>query len=281
MLINKNKDSSKEIENLEKKRGKVKFDFIMLLALMLISSFGVLIVYSATRYSMPGGVGDPQYYMKRHAMWAAVGFVLFFLAQLIDYRKIKKYWWAVFAINIFALISVLFIGYDVHGSKSWIDLKFFSIQPSEFSKILMVILVSVILSEWRGEKKNKVGFKKVILSLLVIFTSIILVALEPDLGTALIYFLVYAGMLFVSGANFLYILGLLGLSCGGVFFGLKIGLIKEYQLNRILVFVKPEAQKEGIGYNLFQSKLAIGSGKLWGKGLFLGKQTNLLILYFL
>jgi cell division protein FtsW (lipid II flippase) len=83
------------------------------------------------------------------------------------------------------------------------------------------------------------------------------------------------GMLFISGANFFYFLGILAATVGGFFAAIKIGLIKQYQLDRILVFLKPDIQKEGIGYNLFQSKLAIGSGGLWGKGLFLGKQTNL------
>ena len=135
--------------------------------------------------------------------------------------------------------------------------------------------VAALLSKWPREKVDHVGFKKVAISLLAAIVSIALVLLEPDYGTALIFFLTYIGMLFMSGANILYLFGILVLTAGGFFTAIKIGLIKQYQLDRILVFIKPDIQKQTIGYSLFQSKLAIGSGGLWGKGLFLGKQTNL------
>ena len=102
-----------------------------------------------------------------------------------------------------------------------------------------------------------------------------LVVLEPDYGTALIFFITYMGILFLSGANILYFFGILAATAGGLFTAIKIGLIKQYQLDRILVFLKPDIEKQGIGYNLYQSKLAIGSGGLWGQGLFMGKHTNL------
>ncbi|MBC7333368.1 MAG: rod shape-determining protein RodA [Actinobacteria bacterium] len=263
------------IQEKKEKKLRIKFDFILLSSVILISLFGILMIYSATRFSLPGEVDDPQYYMKRQALFFGIGLALLLLTQLIDYRKLKKYWLLIFGVNIVFLISVLLFGYEVHGSKSWLDLKFTSVQPSEFSKIFMVISVAAVLSRWRGEKESKTGFKKVFFSLLISFITIILIMLEPDYGTSLIFFLTYIGMLFISGANFLYFLGILILTLGGLVFGFKIGLIKQYHLDRLLVLIKPEVEKEGIGYNLFQSKLAIGSGELWGKGLFLGKQTNL------
>jgi len=267
--------SNKELDSLEKEKTRIRFDFILFFSVLLVSLFGVLMIYSATRFSMPGGVNDPWYYLKKQALWLAASIVLLLLIQFINYRSIKKYWWAVFAGIIVSLVLVLFLGFEVHGSKSWIDLKFFSVQPSEISKIFMVIVISAILSKQKTEKKNKVGFKKVFFSLMVLSMCTVLVAMEPDLGTALIYYLTYMGMLFISGASILYFLGIIAVAAGGVFLGLKVNLIKEYQLDRVLVFIKPGVQKEGAGYNLFQSKLAIGSGELFGKGLFLGKQTNL------
>jgi rod shape determining protein RodA len=267
--------SNKELDNLEKEKIRARFDFILFFSVLLVSLFGVLMIYSATRFSMPGGVSDPLYYLKKQALWLAVSVVFLLLIQFINYRSIKKYWWVVFAGIIASLVLVLFLGFEVHGSKSWIDLKFFSVQPSEISKIFMVIVISAILSKQKIEKKNEVGFRKVFFSLVVLSVCAALVAMEPDLGTALIYYLTYVGMLFISGASILYFLGIIAATAGGVLLGLKINLIKEYQLDRILVFIKPGVQKEGAGYNLFQSKLAIGSGELFGKGLFLGKQTNL------
>lgn len=274
-LEKNNKSVDIGIDRSKESGKRIKFDFMLLFSSMLISCFGVLIIYSATRYSLPEGVGDPQYFMKRQAVSLAIGIVTFSLMLIVDYKKIKRFLWAVVLVNLSALISVLVFGYQVHGAKRWIDLGFTSIQPSEISKVLTVVIIAAIFSKWKGEKQNKVGFKKVVLSLLAISVSIAIVILQNDLGTALVFFLFYMGMLFISGANFLYFISIAFLATGGIFFGLKAGLIKQYHLDRIMVFLKPETELEGIGYNLFQSKLAIGSGGLWGNGLFLGKQTNL------
>jgi len=275
------KSSSKKINKKEiiiideKKKNKLNFDFILFFSMLLISGFGLLIIYSATRYSMPQGVSDSMYYLKRQGYWLAAAVAIFFLIQFLNYKVLSKYWWAIFVLNVAALVSVLVFGTVINGTKGWFDFKFFSIQPSEFSKILMVVIVAAILSKWPREKVNQVGFKKVVISLAVALACMALVVLEPDYGTAIIFFIAYMGMLFLSGANFLYFIGILALTAGGLFAAIKFQIIKQYQLDRILVFIKPDVAKEGIGYSLFQSKLAIGSGGLWGKGLFLGKQTNL------
>lgn len=266
--------STKELNKMDGKRT-LRFDIVLFLLVIALSCFGLLIIYSATRYSLPNGITDPAYYLKNQGYLLAAGFVIFWILQLINYRKYRTWWWVIFLVNIGMLVSVLVFGYEVHGSKSWIDLGFSSIQPSEISKVLMVITVAAVFSRRKTEKDNRIGFKKVILSLVVAMTSIVLVLLQHDFGTALIFFLVYAGMLFISGANLLYLVGLLGLGGGAVFAAINRGIIKQYQLDRILVFVKPDIHTSGVGYNLYQSKLAIGSGEIWGKGLFLGKQTNL------
>ena len=268
--------SLRDFGSLDREKRRIRFDFILFFLVLAISSWGVLIIYSATKETLPGSVSDPQYYMKRQLIWLGVGIVIFIAVQFINYRKIQRYWWLVLAAGILSLIAVLLFGYEVHGSKGWIDLKFTTIQPSEFSKIFMVVVLSAIMSKWRSEKVSSVTFRKVAISSFVAFAFVILVLLEPDYGTAIIYFMVFIGLLFVSGANFLYLLSILGLTAGGFFLALNAGLIKQYQLDRILVFLKPDISSiEGAGYNLYQSKLAIGSGGLLGKGLFLGTQTNL------
>lgn len=272
----KRRKSLKEFGNLDREKRKIRFDFILFLLVLAISSWGVLVIYSATRETLPGGVSDPEYYMKRQLIWLGAGIIIFIAIQFINYRKIQKLWWLILALGIFSLVAVLLFGYEVHGSKSWIDLKFTSIQPSEFSKVFMVIALSAIMSKWRSEKVSSVTFRKVAIASFTAITFVGLVLLEPDYGTALIYYIVFIGLLFISGANFLYILSILGLTAGGFFLALNAGLIKQYQLDRILVFLKPDVSSmEGAGYNLYQSKLAIGSGGLLGKGLFLGRQTNL------
>src|SRR4030066_1017294 len=268
--------SLRDFGSLDRERRRIRFDFILFFLVLAISSWGVLIIYSATKETMPGGVSDPQYFMKRRLIWLGVGIVIFIAVQFINYRKIQRYWWLIIAAGILSLVAVLLFGYEVHGSKGWIDLKFTTIQPSEFSKIFMVVVLSAIMSKWRSEKVSGVSFRKGAISSFVALTFVMLFLLEPDYGTAIIYFIVYIGLLFVSGANFLYLLSILGLTAGGFFLALNASLIKQYQLDRILIFLKPDISSiEGAGYNLYQSKLAIGSGGLLGKGLFLGTQTNL------
>jgi len=201
--------------------------------------------------------------------------VVFALMQFINYRVLSRFWWVSLIAIVAMLAAVLIFGYEVNGSKSWIDLGISSVQPSEFAKILMVLVIAALLSKWPREKVNYVGFKKVGLSLVAAMLIIVMVLLQPDYGTAFIFFITYLGILFVSGANLLYFFAILAAAVGGFFAAINTGIIKQYQLDRILVFMKPDIQQQTIGYNLFQSKLAIGSGGVWGKGLFLGKQTNL------
>ena len=261
--------------NTDRKRRRIKFDLIFFLAVLIISVFGIIIIYSATRSSMPGGVSDPQYYLKRQSIFLGAGVFLFAGLQFVNYRKIRDFWWISAGIGVIALIAVLIFGYEVNGSMSWIDLGLFPVQPSEFAKIFMIITLSAILSKKKTEKVNHISVSKVILSTIAAFIFMLLVLLEPDFGTALIFFIIFIGMLFVSGANFLYVLGISAITVGGFFGALRMGIIKQYQLDRILVFLKPDVSTEDAGYNLYQSKLAIGSGGLAGKGLFLGQQTNL------
>lgn len=259
----------------KKSRRNQRFDIMLFLAVLLIASFGILIIYSATRNSMPGGVTDPAYYLKRQSIFLGAGVLLFAGLQFVNYRKIKDFWWIAAGIGIILLVAVLIFGYEVNNSRSWIDLGLFPIQPAEFSKIFMIITISALLSKRKTEKENYVSFKKVLLASIAAVIYIVLVLLEPDFGTALVFIVIFLGMLFVSGANFFYVLGILALSVGSFFGALKLGIIQQYQLDRILIFLRPEVSTSGAGYNLYQSKLAIGSGGFTGKGLFLGTQTNL------
>ncbi len=259
----------------EENKRHLRFDFILFFAVMALSGFGLLIIYSATRFSLPGGVTDPAFFLKRQAYAFAGGIFLFVILLFVDYKKIKRWWILIFVSGAALAFSPLVFGYEVHYTRSWIDLGFTTVQPSEIAKIFMVVSVSAIFSKWKGEKENQVGFKKVALSLAVavVFTGLVL--LQSDFGTSLVFFITYLGLLFISGANLLYFLGILGASTGLVFLGIRTGIIMEYQLDRILVVLRPDMQTGDIGYNLNQSMLAIGSGGVWGQGLFLGRQTNL------
>jgi rod shape determining protein RodA len=262
--------------NSSKSKKGLRFDILFFLAVLAAASFGLLIIYSATRNLLPAEAGGgPMYYLKRQSIFLGAGVLLFSGLQFVNYRKIKSFWWTALSAGIILLAAVLVLGYEVHGSKSWIDLGLFPVQPSEFAKVFMVITLAALLSKRKSEKENYISFKKVLLSTIAAMAFILLVLMEPDFGTAIIFLLIFLGMLFISGANFFYILAITASVAGGFFTGLKMGIVKPYQLDRLLIFLRPESSSEGAGYNLYQSKMAIGSGGFTGKGLFLGTQTNL------
>ncbi len=277
MLKGKNDRDISLIDDLNssKKRKSFRFDILFFLAVLAAASFGLLIIYSATRNLLAAEADGPMYYLKRQSIFLGAGVLLFTGLQFVNHRKIKVFWWIAAAVGVLSLSAVLLFGYEVHGSRSWIDLGLFSIQPSEFAKVFMIITLAALLSKRKSEKVNNISFKKVLLSTLAALAFILLVLMEPDFGTAIIFLLIFLGMLFISGANFFYILAIIAAAAGGFFAGLKMGIIKQYQLDRLLIFLRPDYSSEGAGYNLYQSRMAIGSGGFTGKGLFMGTQTNL------
>ncbi len=226
----------------EENKRHLRFDFILFFAVMALSGFGLLIIYSATRFSLPGGVTDPAFFLKRQAYAFAGGIFLFVILLFVDYKKIKRWWILIFVSGAALAFSPLVFGYEVHYTRSWIDLGFTTVQPSEIAKIFMVVSVSAIFSKWKGEKENQVGFKKVALSLAVavVFTGLVL--LQSDFGTSLVFFITYLGLLFISGANLLYFLGILGASTGLVFLGRQTNLnyVPEHQTDFIFSVIGEE-----------------------------------------
>ena len=160
----------------KEKKKNINFDFILPAAVLLLSGFGLLIIYSATKFSMPNSVTDPTFYLKKQGYWLIGSIVVFALLQFINYRALSRFWWILLIIVVAMLVGVLLFGYEVNGSKSWIDLKISSVQPSEFAKILMVVVIASLLSKWPREKVNNVGFKKVSVSLLAAIFIIVLVS---------------------------------------------------------------------------------------------------------
>jgi len=150
--------------NSSKKRKRFRFDIFFFLAVLAAASFGLLIIYSATRNLLPVDAGGHMYYLKRQSIFLGAGIILFTGLQFVNYRKIKVFWWISAAAGLFSLSAVLVFGYEVHGSRSWIDLGFFSIQPSEFAKVFMIITIAALLSKKKSEKVNNISFKKLLLS---------------------------------------------------------------------------------------------------------------------
>lgn len=252
------------------------FDHWLTFSVVALLAFGTILVYAATKDWFASQNLDPQYYVKRHVVNIVIGLAMAFGTTLIDYRLLRAYTPLVWGLGVLGLLAVLVpgVGSTVNGAKAWIALPGgFDIQPAELAKISLILGISMILAE-----RNYIGAdpsdKDVMKALSIAVFPILLILLQPDLGTALIISAAIVIMVAVSGAPTRWVVGLLLLAVLGGFIGVKSGVVSEYQIKRLQSFVNPSADPQQSGYQLRQSRITIGSGGILGKGLFHGPQTN-------
>jgi rod shape determining protein RodA len=243
-----------------------KIDWVLMGAVLFIV-FAGLIMLSASSQDL----------LVKQVIVASVGFLIAILGPLVDLRPIVSNRWTIltfFLASVAGLLLVHVIGTEVNGAKSWIDLGFFRLQPSEFAKIALILVLSAFFS------RRHVGIRRIKViagSFAYFIVPALLILTEPDLGSALIFFGIWFGFLIVAGLSKRYVLAslLLFVACGTMAwnFGLK-----GYQKERISAVFHPEADPLGINYNVIQSKNAIGSSGLFGKGF---KQGSIVQLGFL
>src|SRR5215471_20454 len=242
------------------------FDWILLggvAALVLVGLWGVS---GITRYAVPN---DPSYYLNRQILYACVGAVVLVAAALIDPDLYRRYWRAIFIGTCLVIAFVLLIGHAAHGSTRWISLGFFTFQPSEFGKLLFVVALAGMLSERQRDLNRWETTLKVVGIGLV---PVLLVFLQPDLGTALVYMAALAAMLFIAGVPWRHLAvlgGLVVLIVVGVLWAgpaAGVSVLKGYQQQRLTCFTHPSTCPAEAGYNLDQSITAVGSGGVRGRG---------------
>ena len=251
-------------------------DPILSVSVFLLLGFGVILVYAATRDWFASINLDPQYYLKRQIINVIIGIALAFGATLVDYRLLRAYTPIVWGIGVLGLVSVLIpgIGSTVNGARSWIAFPGgFQIQPAELAKISIIVGMSLILSE-RLSSDGYPTDRQVLQSLAVAAVPLLLIIAQPDLGTVLIIAASVVTMIAISGARSRWVIGLLTLGVTGIYLAVATGQVSEYQLRRLRSFVDPLADPQASGYQLRQARVTIGSGGLFGKGLFSGPQTN-------
>ncbi|MEK6648055.1 MAG: rod shape-determining protein RodA [Actinomycetota bacterium] len=252
------------------------FDPILSGAVVALLIIGALLVYAATR-SWYGALGlDPQYYLKRHILNILIGIVLAFGTTVIDYRLLRAYTPVVWGVGVLGLLAVLIpgIGSTINGARAWISLPGgFQVQPAELAKISIIIGISMVLSE-RLHDRDEPTHKDVAQALAIAAIPIVLILLQPDMGTVMIISASVVTMIAVSGAPSRWVVGLLLVALLGGFAAIKVGVVSEYQLKRLQSFVDPTVDPQSSGYQLRQSRITIGSGGVIGTGLFDGPQTN-------
>ena len=253
-----------------------RFDIPLLIAVTALLAIGILLVYAATRDWFASFGGDPEYYLKRHALNIVIGLLLAFGTTLIDYRLLRAYTPILWAISVLGLIAVLIpgIGATVNGARAWIALPGgLQIQPAELAKIAIIVGIAMILAEKHDGYEEPQAID-VLQALAVAAIPVLLIVVQPDLGTTVIIGASVVTMIAVSGAQLRWSVGLLGLAGIGAFVAIKLGVVADYQLNRLQSFVDPTADPQSTGYQLRQARITIGSGGLFGKGLFNGPQTS-------
>jgi len=252
------------------------FDPVLTAVVGLLLFIGTLLVWAATRDWYTRNGLDGQYYLKRHIINIMIGLVLAYGTTVIDYRLLRAYTPFLWGAGVLGLIIVLIpgLGSEVNGAKAWIALPGgFQIQPAELAKIAIIIGMSMILSE-RSHDSDEPTSKDVLQSLAIAAIPVLLIILQPDMGTILIISAAVVTIIAVSGAPARWVAVLLLLAVLGGFVAVKAGVISEYQVNRLQTFVDPNADTQGAGYQLRQARITVGSGGLIGTGLFNGPQTN-------
>jgi rod shape determining protein RodA len=245
-------------------------DWLLVLVVAALSALGVLLVWSATQPSLIAAGQDPRTYLKKQLLWVVVGLVLMFVVSLADSRQLKAWTPFFYAASVLALVAVLTpLGSDVNGAKAWISLPGgFQVEPSEFAKVALIVMTAMIFSGARGPRP---GLRAVLLALAGAAPLVSLVVIEPALGVALVLIVVTATMILLSGVRLRLIAALVGIVAVVIAAAGGLHLLKSYQLTRFTSFLHPSADLAGAGYNAAQAKIAVGSGGMFGQGLFHGQ----------
>ncbi len=249
-----------------------KFDYSLMLVTLAISTLGVVMVYSATKTKLAGLGLSSHYYLDRQAIFVAIGFVVMLVISVFDYRRIASLSYIIYGGIVLALLGVLSsVGKRALGSQRWFQFGPLQLQPSEFAAIGLIFAVAYFVETNQGT----IGVKKLTLILALALVPMGLVIKQPDIGTALIMGIVLSAMLVAAGVPLRYLLLLALAAVAAVALVVHFGILQKYQVQRLTGFLNPNQGALSTGYNLTESKIAIGSGSLFGKGLFKGPQTNL------
>ena len=249
-------------------------DWLLYLCSFLLTLFGIVVIYSITY-----GQEVTKNFAFYQLVFAGVGFVLLIGFSLLDYHLFRILAYPLYGLCLFLLLLVLFtpLGKATYGATRWINLGFFQFQPSELLKLIIIVALARVSSQ------EELGLKQLLFSLALVLVPIVLVFQQPDLGTALIIFIIGMGMIALANYPKKYLFALLVIVL--LFFGLgslslfSVGpfknILKPYQKERLLVFLEPQKDPFGAGYNVSQAMIAIGSGGFLGRGLGHGPQSQL------
>ena len=252
----------------EYRRALRRIDFVLLLASLAIIIYSLVIISSATHVNTPSE--ERFWYVQRQGIFAMVNIAIAVFIMNFDYRGLQQYGKSLYIFNLVMLLAVMLFGHAALGAQRWIQIGFISIQPSEFSKLIMIICLAAVLESRMGRLDTPQDLLPVAAYVGLPF---ILVLKQPDLGTSLVFMAIFFGMVIACGINWKLFAAIVVMGVAAM--PVLWQFLKDYQKMRIMVFLDPNVDPLGSGYHIIQSKIAIGSGMLFGKGLFEGTQSQL------
>ncbi|MDE2815203.1 MAG: FtsW/RodA/SpoVE family cell cycle protein, partial [Chloroflexota bacterium] len=241
------------------------YDYWLTAAAIVLGAVGIVLIRSATLIESEVSVD-----VMKQTAFLGMGVVILAIAPKLNYRWLGSLAWIGYGASVVMLLAVLIAGVSIGGSQRWFLIGPFSLQPSEFAKIALIVVLAHYFSAGPHRVEDiRYFFGSIVITAVPAF----LVFREPDLGTTLMFLGIWGAMVFMAGVPFKYIIGVtVGLLCA-VF--LQLIRIKEYMWERITTFLDPTADPLGAGYNALQAQISVGAGELWGRGLFQGSQTQL------
>jgi rod shape determining protein RodA len=249
-----------------------KLDWILLLAVLVLSLIGTLLVWSATEPTAAQlGVG-PHTYLIKQLINIAIGLVLMIGVSMLDYRQIKMLAPLVLIASCLGLLVVLSpLGSVVNGAKSWITLPGgFQIEPSEYGKLSIILIAAMFLGGLR-QGETRPGLRAIAITIGLSAIPLVLVVAEPDLGVTILMVALLVALIALSGVRLRWLAALAAGGALGVYAVAKLHLLKSYQISRLTSFLNPSADPRGTGYSAYQSKIMVGTGGKYGQGLFHGQ----------
>ncbi|HVL51675.1 MAG TPA: rod shape-determining protein RodA [Actinomycetota bacterium] len=248
----------------------------LILAVMGLTTVGCIAIRSASAAILNVQGLDPDYYLKRQLVFFSLATIVFGVTLLVDYRQLQPYTPFFYAGAVLLLLVVLTpLGETVKGAQRWIGIGVFQLQPAEVMKLGYILFLAAVLSRERTQDGPISGATPVIQALLLAAVPALLIYLQPDLGSSLVVVAVAFAVLLVAGVQvrWLVLVVVAGIAIGGL--ALKLDVLHQYQIDRLTAFMDSDSDPQRSGFNLEQSKIAIGSGGFGGKGWGQGTQTNL------
>ena len=245
-------------------------DVVLFVTTIAIALIGTLMVFSSTRGASGEDVNTQV--LERHIVFLATGFTVMALVTMVDYRRFRDFALIAYgAVCTLLLLVISPLGTEVNGAQAWFQIGGFQLQPSELTKVAVILVLASLGAHFGGD----IDLRRLGVLLAVGGFPLALIMVQPDPGTALVLVAITMGVLLVAGVRAKHIAALTLFGLIGLIGILNSGLLQDYQQNRLTVFLNPSAGLQAEAYNLNQSKIAIGSGGVLGKGIFKGTQTQL------